>query len=71
MRRLLLFAALLRLALLLLGLWQDSRGGPRYTDVDYDVFTDAARALAERRSPARAARCVLPLNSPALTRVPV
>ena len=48
-----LFAAgaLLRVLLLLLGLFQDAHSRIRYTDVDYDVFSDAARALAAGGSP--------------------
>ncbi|GAP85465.1 putative GPI mannosyltransferase [Rosellinia necatrix] len=36
-------AALLRLGMLLYGLWQDANSPLKYTDIDYFVFTDAAR----------------------------
>ena len=48
-----LFAAgaLARLLLLLWGLYQDATFEVPYTDVDYDVFTDAARFVARDASP--------------------
>ena len=43
---------LLRLALLLYGMWQDGLGAAvRYTDVDYDVFADAAAFVDQGLSP--------------------
>ncbi|KAI1326176.1 glycosyltransferase family 50 protein [Xylariaceae sp. FL0255] len=36
-------AALLRTGMLLYGLWQDANSPLKYTDIDYLVFTDAAR----------------------------
>jgi len=53
LRRVLLLGAALRCELLLVGAWQDAHGRIRYTDVDYDVFSDAARAMAAGGSPVR------------------
>ena len=55
MRRVLLTGAGLRLVLLLAGLWQDAHSRVRYTDIDYDVFSDAAAAIAAGGSPVCAA----------------
>ncbi|PTB68789.1 glycosyltransferase family 50 protein [Trichoderma citrinoviride] len=44
-------AALLRLVLLLYGTWQDAHSAVKYTDIDYLVFTDAARAVSRGLSP--------------------
>ena len=57
LRRVLLLGAALRAALLCVGSWQDAHSRIRYTDVDYDVFSDAARAMAAGGSPVR--RCAL------------
>ncbi|KAH6900522.1 family 50 glycosyltransferase [Thelonectria olida] len=44
-------ATLLRLILLVYGLWQDAHSALKYTDIDYLVFTDASRFLAAGDSP--------------------
>ncbi|KAF3035451.1 GPI mannosyltransferase 1 [Didymella heteroderae] len=44
-------ASLLRVAFLLYGLWQDANSPMKYTDIDYFVFTDAARFIAQGQSP--------------------
>lgn len=44
-------AALLRLVFLLYGLWQDANSPVKYTDIDYLVFTDAARFASQGQSP--------------------
>ncbi|CAF9928529.1 MAG: hypothetical protein GOMPHAMPRED_005156 [Gomphillus americanus] len=49
--KLVTLAALLRLALLLYGLYQDANSSIKYTDIDYLVFTDAARYVSIGESP--------------------
>ncbi|KAK4084622.1 CAZyme family GT50 [Trichoderma aggressivum f. europaeum] len=44
-------AAILRLVLLLYGTWQDAHSAVKYTDIDYLVFTDAARYVSNGLSP--------------------
>lgn len=44
-------ATLLRLTLLLYGLHQDAHSPLKYTDIDYYVFTDAARSVSHGHSP--------------------
>jgi GPI mannosyltransferase 1 subunit M len=44
-------AALLRAGFLVYGLWQDAVSPVKYTDIDYLVFTDAARFVAQGQSP--------------------
>eukprot|EP01112_Ceratiomyxa_fruticulosa_P014435 TRINITY_DN4131_c0_g1_i1.p1 TRINITY_DN4131_c0_g1~~TRINITY_DN4131_c0_g1_i1.p1 ORF type:complete len:416 (+),score=35.81 TRINITY_DN4131_c0_g1_i1:189-1436(+) len=47
----LLVGLVVRLGLLVFGEWQDNNMAVKYTDVDYLVFTDAARYLAQGESP--------------------
>jgi phosphatidylinositol glycan class M len=44
-------AIALRVVLFLYGLWQDANSPMKYTDIDYYVFTDAARITAHGHSP--------------------
>jgi GPI mannosyltransferase 1 subunit M len=44
-------AFLLRALLLVYGIYQDSVSALKYTDIDYYVFTDAARAVSRHSSP--------------------
>ncbi|PSR88778.1 PIG-M-domain-containing protein [Coniella lustricola] len=41
-------ATALRVVMLLYGLWQDANSPLKYTDIDYLVFTDAARFVAQQ-----------------------
>jgi phosphatidylinositol glycan class M len=49
--RVFLAATALRLILLIYGGWQDAHSAVKYTDIDYMVFTDAARYVAKGESP--------------------
>lgn len=44
-------ALAIRIALIIYGAWQDEYLPVKYTDVDYDVYTDAAREVANGNSP--------------------
>lgn len=44
-------ACILRAVFLVYGLWQDANSPMKYTDIDYYVFTDAARFISRGQSP--------------------
>jgi phosphatidylinositol glycan class M len=44
-------AIALRIGLFFYGLWQDANSPMKYTDIDYYVFTDAARFVSHGQSP--------------------
>ena len=44
-------SVILRAIFLIYGLWQDANSPMKYTDIDYYVFTDAARYLSHGQSP--------------------
>lgn len=50
-RTLLLSALVVRVLLLYWADWQDQNWAVHYTDIDYDVVTDGARAIAAGGSP--------------------
>ncbi|KAJ2161492.1 GPI mannosyltransferase 1 [Coemansia sp. RSA 552] len=50
-RNVLAGGVLLRACMLLYGLWQDAHMAVKYTDIDYHVFTDAARSVWAGDSP--------------------
>ena len=50
-RPLLWLGLALRSALLLVGQWQDAHLQVKYTDIDYEVVTDAAAFMAQGQSP--------------------
>lgn len=51
MHHILVFGLLLRVALLAFGAWQDAYLSVKYTDVDYLVYSDAARLVVAGCSP--------------------
>ena len=46
-----MFSLLIRLALICYGEWQDRNFAVKFTDIDYHVFSDAAKHVVEGRSP--------------------
>lgn len=50
-RSLLLISALLRIIFIVFGEWQDAHMEVHYTDIDYQVFSDAAALIVKGRSP--------------------
>lgn len=51
MNSLILTAIVLRVGLLLFGSWQDTHLAVKYTDIDYEVYTDAAQFMIYGGSP--------------------
>ena len=51
--RIIFLSILLRLILIVYGIYHDAHSPLKYTDVDYFVFTDAARFVYSRQSPYR------------------
>lgn len=49
--RIIILSVLLRLILIIYGIYQDTHSPLKYTDVDYYVFTDAARFVHAGQSP--------------------
>lgn len=46
-RNILIISILIRVALILYSEWHDARSIVKYTDIDYRVFTDAARFVLQ------------------------
>jgi phosphatidylinositol glycan class M len=51
LNKLILSAIALRAGLLLFGSWQDTHLAVKYTDIDYEVYTDAAQFMVQGGSP--------------------
>ena len=49
--RIILLSVLLRIVLIIYGIYHDTHSPLKYTDVDYFVFTDAARFVNAKQSP--------------------